>query len=216
MRVERRQRVGLVADEDVVGDARPPLHDGRRRRDHSGPPTSTKSAAGSAPIHAGILPPPHAAAARPEGKPARFHCHSSLSLTAAAFAAASGGTVPSSPSSSTVRTQYAAFHNHAFLEHLASAAEPKPLGASSGVVVAVLRGGVLGVERRFALELVVVVHPCRYFVRRCSCMQHKRAIRVGVERRYRHKTAAMMSASQYACRDYEASLPSLSERGHCS
>ncbi len=24
----------LVADEDVVGDARPPLHDGRRRRDH--------------------------------------------------------------------------------------------------------------------------------------------------------------------------------------
>ena len=43
------------------------------------------------------------------------------------------------------------------------------------VVVAVLPGGVLGVERRFALELVVVVHRC-YFVRRCSCMQHKRAI----------------------------------------
>ena len=39
------------------------------------------------------------------------------------------------------------------------------------IVVTVLPGGVLGVERRFALELVVVVHRCCYFVRRCSCMQ---------------------------------------------
>ena len=155
----------LVADEDVVGDARPPLHDGRRRRDHGlrrdldevgrrlGELAALRGRRLDAPQRA-------RAPARPRG-----------------LVVLDGRGV---------RRGIRLLVREAVLVH-------RPWGVPGllgrvvvvvgavwcllgRVVVAVLPGGVLGVERRFALELVVVVHRCCYFVRRCSCMQHKRAI----------------------------------------
>ncbi len=150
----------LVADEDVVGDARPPLHDGRRRRDHGlcrdldevgrrlGELAALRGRRLDAPQRA-------RASARPRG-----------------LVVLDGRGV---------RRGVRLLVGEAVLVH-------RPWGVPGllgrvvvvvgavwcllgRVVVAVLPGGVLGVERRFALELVVVVHRCCYFVRRCSCMQ---------------------------------------------
>ena len=156
----------LVADEDVVGDARPPLHDGRRRRDHGlrrdldevgrrlGELAALRGRRLDAPQRA-------RAPARARGLVV-FHGRG-------------------------VRRDVRLLVREAVLVHrpwrvpgLLGRVVVVVVGAVwcllGRVVVAVLPGGVLGVERRFALELVVVVHRCCYFVRRCSCMQHKRAI----------------------------------------
>ena len=157
----------LVADEDVVGDARPPLHDGRRRRDHGlrrdldevgrrlGELAALRGRRLDAPQRA-------RAPARARGLVV-FHGRG-------------------------VRRGVRLLVREAVLVHpprrvpglLGRVVVVVVVGAVwcllGRVVVAVFPGGVLGVERRFALELVVVVHRCCYFVRRCSCMQHKRAI----------------------------------------
>ena len=156
----------LVADEDVVGDARPPLHDGRRRRDHGlrrdldevgrrlGELAALRGRRLDAPQRA-------RAPARPRGLVV-FHGRGVRRVRLL------------------VREAVLVHRPRRVPGLLGRVVVVVVVGAVwcllGRVVVAVLPGGVLGVERRFALELVVVVHRCCYFVRRCSCMQHKRAI----------------------------------------
>ena len=188
----------LVADEDVVGDARPPLHDGRRRRDHGlrrdldevgrrlGELAALRGRRLDAPQRA-------RAPARPRG-----------------LVVLDGRGV---------RRGVRLLVGEAVLVH-------RPWGVPGllgrvvvvvgavwcllgRVVVAVLPGGVLSVERRFALELVVVVHRCCYFVRRCSCMQHKRAI----ASRGRHGCYVRQNGSDDECQSVR--LQSLCLRNLC-
>ena len=178
----------LVADEDVVGDARPPLHDGRRRRDHGlrrdldevgrrlGELAALRGRRLDAPQRA-------RAPARARGLVV-FHGRG-------------------------VRRCIRLLVREAVLVHrpwrvpgLLGRVVVVVVGAVwcllGRVVVAVLPGGVLGVERRFALELVVVVHRCCYFVRRCSCCM-QRAIASRVPRLLYLSTNARSdgSANQY-------------------
>ena len=189
----------LVADEDVVGDARPPLHDGRRRRDHGlrrDLDEVGRRLGELAALRGRRLDAPQRARA-----PARARWLVVLHGRG-------------------VRRGIRLLVREAVLVHrpwrvpgLLGRVVVVVVGAVwcllGRVVVAVLPGGVLGVERRFALELVVVVHRCCYFVRRCSCMQHKRAI----ASRGRHGCYVRQNGSDDECQSVR--LQSLCLRNLC-
>ena len=189
----------LVADEDVVGDARPPLHDGRRRRDHGlrrDLDEVGRRLGELAALRGRRLDAPQRARA-----PARARWLVVLHGRG-------------------VRRGVRLLVREAVLVHrpwrvpgLLGRVVVVVVGAVwcllGRVVVAVLPGGVLGVERRFALELVVVVHRCCYFVRRCSCMQNKRAI----ASRGRHGCYVRQNGSDDECQSVR--LQSLCLRNLC-